>query len=764
MLAALLMSAVVTLSAHGDPAPAPVAKDRPMLSTRWTGLVDRDAPWSEHPRPQLVRDRWQCLNGVWEYAIRPMADGLSFPAKADGSILVPFPLESSLSGAQGTITNQDRLFYRRRFTVPPTPAGHRVLLHFEAVDWGTKVFINGAGIGDHTGGYEPFDFDVTERLKAGENEIMVEVWDPCDETSEYEPPRGKQVRNPNGIWYTSVTGIWQSVWLEWVPERSLESVAFRPDVATSKLSVTPRVRGPIGIDAKVEVTLRWPDAPDGPPIVTKLVTPNTTTEIDVPNPILWSPESPKLYTVNLRYGADRANSYVAFRSIEVKPDDKGTPRVLLNGRPVFMLGTLDQGWWPDGLYTAPTHEAMIYDIEVTKALGFNTIRKHVKIEPATWYAACDRLGMLVWQDMPSSGPYIGPGDPDAERGEVPKQTYERELLGMIDRLSFHPSIVMWVPFNEGWGQHDTKRIVDLVKSKDPTRLVNNASGWSDRGVGDVFDAHDYSATLAGHCPKSDGKRAVVIGEFGGLGLPVPGHRWKEEGWGYQTFDSYQSLTDAYVGLVEEVGELKAEGLCAAIYTQTTDVEVEINGLMSYDRDVLKMNSAEVARANRAAIALTAKPRVFDAVVPSARDIEATDERPAWRYTFEAPAEGWHGSDFDDSTWKEGKPGFGTAQTPNAIVGTEWSTSAIWLRRTIEIPAGVTITHLSIHHDEDAELFLDGKPFAAFKGYTGGYTRKRLTPAMLAMLTPGKHVLAMHVRQSRGGQYADVGFVAQRAER
>ncbi len=759
MIAAAL--SITVLALIDPPAPAPA------LATRWTSLVDRAAPHAEHPRPQLVRDRWMSLNGPWEYAIRPMADGLNFPAKADGTILVPFPLESALSGVARATDKDNRLFYRRNFTVPPTPAGRRVLLHFEAVDWGAKVFLNGAGIGDHTGGYEPFDFDITDHLKPGENSIMVEVWDPCDapanESGGYEPPRGKQVRNPSGIWYTSVTGIWQSVWLEWVPERSIETIAFMPDVAKKQLVVTPRVRGEVGADARVEVALHWPGASDAPAAVTALVPPNVSTAIDVPDPILWSPESPRLYTVQLRYGADRATSYVAFRSIEVKPDARGTPRVMLNGSPYFMLGTLDQGWWPDGLYTAPTLEAMVYDIETTKALGFNTIRKHVKIEPATWYAACDRLGMLVWQDMPSSGPYIGPGDPDATRGEKSKSVYETELTNMVSRLSFHPSIVMWVPFNEGWGQFDTQRIVELVKSKDPTRLVNNASGWSDRGVGDVLDAHDYSASLAGHCPKGDGKRAVVIGEFGGLGLPVAAHRWKEEGWGYQTFATYRELTDAYVALVSELGELKADGLCGAIYTQTTDVEVEVNGLMSYDRDVLKMNSSEVAAANRAAIAADAKPRAFEVVLPCAKHIDSLADRPSWRYAIESPAAEWMQPSFDDAAWPEGRGGFGTAQTPGAIVGTEWTGKDLWLRRRVTLPAGPAPTHLLVHHDEDAELFVDGKPIATLKGYTGAYTRVRLTPEAAALLTAGDHLIAVHVRQTRGGQFFDLGLVREKRD-
>jgi beta-galactosidase/beta-glucuronidase len=759
MLAAfLVLAASALVQAQPTPAASPHG-GLAALGTRWTHLVDRNAPRAEHPRPQLVRERWMTLNGPWDYAIRPSEYGLAFPEKPDGTILVPFPLESRLSGVARSITKDERLFYRRTFSVPPLAPGRRLLLHFEAVDWGSKVFLNGTALGDHTGGFDPFSFDITDQLRPGENEIVVQVWDPCDEASEYEPPRGKQVRNPHGIWYTAVTGIWQSVWLEWIPERSIDTVRMVPDVAAGTLTVTASVRGTIGDGAMVEIALHSPDAADAPPIVTASVAPNTPTVVRVPDPILWSPDSPKLYPVRLRYGADRAESYLAFRSVAVHKDDAGKPRIELNGSPIFMLGTLDQGWWPDGLYTAPTYEAMVYDIEVTKDLGFNTIRKHVKIEPATWYAACDRIGLLVWQDMPSSGPYIGPADPDAERGEVSRGVFERELIAMVDRLSFHPSIVMWVPFNEGWGQYDTGRIVDLVRATDPTRLVNNASGWTDRGVGDVLDVHDYSSSLAGRCPKGDGRRAVVIGEYGGLGLPVPGHRWKEEGWGYQTFSTYQSLTEAYVTLAEELATLRADGLCGAIYTQTTDVEIEINGLMSYDRDVLKMNSAEVAQANRGLVDGTLAATRYESIIPCAKDIADVGDRPRWRYTLAAPeGTAWTAPDFDDSAWSEGPSGFGTTVTPGAIIGTEWASDAIWLRRRIEIPENAGITHLLIHHDEDVELFLDGKPLASFSGFTAGYTRRRLAPESLALLTPGMHTLAVRVRQTRGGQFFDCGFV------
>ncbi len=732
--------------------------DGPGLRTRWTADVDRTSPWLLHPRPQFERERWMSLNGSWEYAIKAMEEGLDFPAKADGVILVPFPLESALSGVERSIDAKHRLFYRTRFAVGKPADGTRLVLHFEAVDWGTKVFLNGRSLGDHTGGYEPFSFDITEDVRAGDNELIVEAWDPCDEPDGgHEPPRGKQVRHPEGIWYTSVTGIWQSVWLEWMPERSLDHVTFHPDLAAKTLAITPEVRGTIAPEARVEVVVRWPDNPDGPPAAEAQVKPGETASIAIPNPLPWSPESPKLYPVELRYGADRVKSYVAFRSVEVKPDASGTQRVFLNGQPYFMLGTLDQGWWPDGLYTAPTPEAMVYDLEVTKALGFNTIRKHVKVEPATWYAACDRLGLLVWQDMPSSGPYIGPNDPDAKRGEVSAAAYERELLAMVERLSFHPSIVVWVPFNEGWGQFDTARIVGLVKSKDPTRLVNNASGWSDRGVGDLFDVHDYSASLAGHCPKGDGKRAVVIGEFGGLGLPVPGHLWRESGWGYRSFKDPAELTEAYVRLLEEVADLRYDGLCAAIYTQTTDVEVEVNGLMTYDRDLIKPNSARVRVANDRVTAPVTGRREVSVVVPTAQ--EAKDI--GWRFTLEQPAEGWAAPGFDDSGWRTGPGGFGTAGTPGALVGTEWSSAAIWLRRTITIPGGSAPTHLVIHHDEDAGVFLDGKPIATLGGFTSGYARLPLGEAARSLLTPGQHTLAIACKQSRGGQFIDAGFATVR---
>ncbi|MDZ4830840.1 MAG: glycoside hydrolase family 2 TIM barrel-domain containing protein [Phycisphaerae bacterium] len=742
----------------------------PALKTRWAALVSREHPHDEYPRPQLVRDRWMSLNGIWDYAIKPMDAGLDFPAAPDGQIVVPFPLESQLSGVTRSIDKDSRLFYRRTVTLPPTPEGRRVLLHFEAVDWGTKVFLNSAVVGDHTGGYSSFSFDITDRVKAGDNELIVQAWDPCDAPADqsggYEPPRGKQVRSPEGIWYTSVTGIWQTVWIEWVPERSIDNVTFAPDLVHSTLAITPTVRGAVAEGAAVEVSVRWPENPDGPPVIQAFVPVNKTTVLDVPNVQSWSPETPRLYRVDLRYGADIAKSYVAFRTIEVKRDRLGFPRVLLNGKPYFMLGLLDQGWWPDGLYTAPTIDAMTYDLEVTKALGFNTVRKHVKIEPATWYAACDRIGLLVWQDMPSSGPYIGPADADATRGEESARVYESELLAMIEQRSFFPSIIMWVPFNEGWGQFDTYRIVKLIRERDPTRLVNAASGWIDRGTGDIFDIHDYASSVAGKAPPGDAKRANVFGEFGGLALAVPGHVWSDAGWGYQKFDRPGALEESYARLVSELAEQAIDGISGAIYTQTTDVEVEINGLMTYDRDVIKINSARIGAINRRAIDLANS--LVDrgsqtTIVPSGLDEQDASKRPLWRSLEGAAPEGWTARDFDDSSWRESPGGFGTEQTPGAVVGTEWKSSTIAIRRRFTLSEADRPTHLFIHHDEDAEVWVDGTKIATLPGYSSTYGRVQLSPEAIALLTPGEHVLAVRCQQTRGGQFIDAGFVRLTAD-
>lgn len=594
-IAALSWLVTAPLARAWQPAPGP-------LMTRWAREVSPKNAHSEYPRPQMVRPQWQNLNGLWDYAITEK--DASRPSAWDGQILVPFPIESALSGVMKPLTEQQRLWYRRTFTVSRKWVGRRVLLHFGAVDWEATVWVNGREIGTHRGGYDAFSFDITDALNPrGAQEILVAVWDPTD--AGYQP-RGKQVRKPGGIWYTPTSGIWQTVWLEPVAASHIQSLRITPQVDTSSVIVQTLARSGAGRDLESEVEVL-----DGTKVVQRAKISTSATagevvapkvELKVPNAKLWSPDFPHLYGLRITLfedekKVDAVESYFGLRKIAVAKDAKGINRLFLNNRPLFQFGPLDQGFWPDGLYTAPTDEALRYDIEMTRKLGFNLARKHVKIEPARWYYWADKLGLLVWQDMPSGDRYISSRDPDITRSPESAANFERELRAMVDGLYNHPSIVMWVPYNEGWGQWDTCRIVDLIKQWDPTRLVNNASGWTDRGCGDVHDIHAYPGPAV---PPLEEKRAVVLGEFGGLGLPVKGHTWQDErNWGYRSFRSSEELTDAYVGLIRRLRPMTGEqGLCAAVYTQTTDCEIEVNGLMTYDRALVKMDQATISAANK----------------------------------------------------------------------------------------------------------------------------------------------------------------------
>jgi Glycosyl hydrolases family 2, sugar binding domain/Glycosyl hydrolases family 2, TIM barrel domain/Glycosyl hydrolases family 2 len=570
------------------------------IMTRWAAEVRPDNALPDYPRPQMVRSEWLNLNGLWEYAIVPA--GTAAPERYDGHILVPYPVESALSGVGKAVGKENRLWYKTKFRLPKDWQGRRVLLNFEAVDWETRVLVNGREAGSHKGGYDPFSFDVTPLLKKrGEQEIVVSVWDPIDEGTQ---PRGKQVRNPHGIWYTSVTGIWSTVWLEPVNGAHIRSFEVVPDLDGRKVRVKAAgSEGALGLAVDVSV-LEGSD-------VKASARGKTGDEIsvDLAEPKPWSPESPFLYNLKLTLlgeegrPADDVAGYFGMRRISLGRDGAGHQRLFLNGAPLFEFGPLDQGWWPDGLYTAPTDAALRYDIEMLKDLGFNMMRKHVKVEPRRFYYWCDKLGLLVWQDMPSGDAYIQPQDPDIHRTEESAKEYEEEFANIIKTLANQPSIIMWVPFNEGWGQFDTARIVDRVRSLDPTRLVDAASGWTDRGVGDVIDVHAYPGPAA---PPNQPDRAAVLGEFGGLGLPVRGHTWQEEkNWGYRSFTTPEELTAAYLALIDKLKPLVAAGVSAAVYTQTTDVEVEVNGLMTYDRDVLKMDKDKVTQANKSTYPLLA---------------------------------------------------------------------------------------------------------------------------------------------------------------
>jgi len=715
------------------------------LMTRWAERISPKNVHREYPRPQMVRKNWENLNGLWDYAI--VHKDQPQPDTFDGQILVPFPAESALSGVMKPVGQDNRLWYRRTFRIPRTWKGRRVLLHFGAVDFDTTVWVNGTQVGTHRGGYDSFSFDITDALKDNsEQEIVVSVWDPTDTGTQ---PRGKQVSKPRGIWYTAVTGIWQTVWAEPVPEAYIKWLKITPDVDNKSVAVVVACSDPAGYKVEVEAKDWW---------FTKAKNKGNAGEeivLKIKKPKLWSPDSPFLYDLKITLKnskgkkVDTVSSYFGMRKIEVKKDEKGINRLFLNNEPLFQFGPLDQGWWPDGLYTAPSDAALRYDIDVLKKLNCNMLRKHVKIEPARFYYWCDKLGMMVWQDMPSGDKYIGRNDPDIERSPESARQFETELKAMITSFYNHPCIVMWVPYNEGWGQWDTERIVDLIKKLDPTRLVDNASGWTDRGVGDVHDIHSYPGPAM---PQIEENRAAVLGEFGGLGLPIEGHTWqKEKSWGYRNFKTREDLTNAYVALIDNLRLLIGEGLSAAVYTQTTDVEIEVNGLMTYDRDIIKMDIKKAAAANKR---LYLPPPIVETIVPTSQKQPQT-----WRYTTSEPAEGWEKADFDDSDWQVGQGGFGTKGTPGTVVRTEWNTPDIWLRRTFELDeAKFSRPYLLIHHDEDAEVYINGQLVAELADYTTSYVRTALDEKAGSALKAGTNCMAIHCRQTGGGQYIDAGLV------
>jgi hypothetical protein len=536
------------------------------LSTRWTKDVSPKNALPEYPRPQMVRKEWLNLNGLWDIKL---ADGTR------SKILVPYPIESALSSV---MKHADRMTYRRNFTVQDQWRSRRVLMHFGAVDWEETVAVNGKKLGTHRGGYDGFSFDITDALKpAGEQELVVDVFDPTDRGSQ---PRGKQVLHPGGIMYTPTSGIWQTVWLEPVAKSHIESLKLTPDADAGCLRLTVAGSGTIeavASDAGHEVAR---------------VTGAAGSELKLPirDAKLWSPDTPHLYDLRVSLVAagktlDDVTSYFGMRKIALGKDAHGTTRMMLNGKFVFQVGPLDQGFWPDGIYTAPTDAALRFDIEMMKRLGFNCVRKHVKVEPERWYYWCDRLGLLVWQDMPA-------GD---NKMEESRRQFKTELTQLIEGRRNHPAIILWVVFNEGWGEHDTVALSKFVKQLDPSRLVDDASGWVDKHCGDLIDMHKYPGPES---PKPEANRAAVLGEFGGLGLAIDAHRWPGKHWGYRDMKSTEDLTRNYETLLAKAWELKdSAGLSACIYTQLTDVEAECNGMLTYDRAVNKVVPERAAAAN-----------------------------------------------------------------------------------------------------------------------------------------------------------------------
>lgn len=586
--------AAISTSLHMSAQYAP-AGDK--IKTEWASKIDVENVWNEYPRPIMERADWMNLNGLWDYAIAKK--NAVRPSKFDGDILVPFAVESSLSGVGRALKADEALWYARDFTIPSKWKNKRVLLHFGAVDWQADVWVNNVKVGTHTGGYTPFCFDITSALKSGSNSLEVRVLDNTDAGFQ---PRGKQVSKPEGIWYTPVSGIWQTVWLEPVADTYISDLKILPDIDSNTLSVDVKKSS---CDADIVATVQVKE--NGEVVAEGRSVNNSRVEVAMPDDVkLWSPDSPFLYDLEVTITKegkiiDKVTGYAAMRKYSIAKDRDGIMRFQLNNKFLFHFGTLDQGWWPDGLYTAPSYEAMIYDIDKQKEWGYNMIRKHIKVEPATWYTHCDRVGMIVWQDMPS-GEQCCPWQnrsyfqgTEFQRSPESEANYRKEWREIIDCLYSYPCIAMWIPFNEAWGQFKTVEITNWTKQYDPSRIVNSASGGNFFNCGDVLDLHNYPAP---EMYLFDSYRANVLGEYGGIGFPIKGHLWAaDRNWGYIQYNSIKEVTDEYVKYGEQLLKLIKRGFTGAVYTQTTDVEIEVNGIMTYDRKVIKMDEPRIKEIN-----------------------------------------------------------------------------------------------------------------------------------------------------------------------
>ncbi len=705
------------------------------LMTRWASAVDPAHCLPEYPRPQMVRSNWLNLNGLWDYTMRPL--DAPQPQAYEGKILVPFPIESALSGVMRACDEKSGLWYRRTVELPGAWRSSRVRLLCGAVDWECRLLVNGREVGRHRGGYSRFSFDISDFLSwNGPEELVLQVIDP----TEGEQARGKQTRTPEGIFYSANSGIWQTIWLEPVPAVSIDDLSLTPDVDAGGLRIRVAVNS-LADDFTAEAIASAGGAESGR--VSGM--PNSDLFLAIPRPKLWSPDEPFLYnlSVTLRQGdrvIDRVESYFGMRKVSLLADQAGVTRIALNNKAVFQIGVLDQGFWPDGIYTPPTDEALKSDIVFLKDAGFNLARKHVKVEPDRWYYWCDRLGLLVWQDMPSGR------NVTAEN----RRAFEVELLRMLRDLHNHPSIIAWVVFNEGWGQYDTERLCQWIKTIDPSRLVDNASGWTDRHVGDIVDLHSYPGPDS---PEPEPRRAAVLGEFGGLGLPIEGHCWSSNRWAYKMVADAGELGSAYSHLLERVWTLHdRKGLSAAIYTQLADVETECTGLLTYERETPKLPASFLFEANHT----SRRVRLARTVVA-----DASQEPAVWNYTFNRPSPNWMEPGFEPSSgWKSGSSGFGTVGTPASRIGTPWECPDIWLRRSFVLrEEDLTDLKLQVHHDEDAEVYLNGVLACKLTGFTTRYELADILPPAASTLKTGTNVLAVHCHQTTGGQYIDVGLVA-----
>lgn len=713
--------------------------------TPWAYLVDTNAPLPEYPRPQMVRSNWLNLNGIWQFEPTVTNSAVPTGQTLTSQILVPYPMESAISGV---MQYSEFSWYRRTFTVPAAWSGQRIILHLDAVDWQATVYVNGQLVGAHQGGYDPFSFDITPYLNGGSNELIIGVYSPEDNGGQ---PRGKQTLYPGGIMYTSSSGIWQPAWLEPVDASGIQNLQIVPDVDNSRLRLTVNCYATSGVTVNALVTS------NGVPITSTTGNPQTELDIRVNNPNLWSPDNPFLYglqiwTVHNGVTNDAVTSYFGMRKISVVTVD-GVPQIYLNNQPYYEMGPLDQGFWPDGIYTAATDAALKYDLQMEKALGFNMVRKHIKVERQRWYYWADTLGLLIWQDMPTCNSYTGSPQP------VNALDFVGELSAMVTNHWNSPCIIMWDVFNEGQGQTSTGQtntpyLVNLVETIDPNHLVNQASGGDYYGVGNVFDVHSYPDPGA---PGST-TQVPVDGEFGGIAWHVTDHLWNAAlaGSGYllaSSLDNFASLYDGYIGEVVNYKSPANGQLNASVYTQITDVENECNGLMTYDR-LLKPDLDRICSSNRKAI--TGQESITT-VVPTSQTVPQ-----AWQYTTNSVPSNWYATNFNASSWSNGLAGFGTAD-PNVTPNTPWtSLGYIYLRRTFN-PGSLTQQQLSnlsfiTYHDEDVAIYINGVLAGSASGYSTAYVPVAMNAAGQAAIIPNAtNYLAVSCYQSTGGQFIDVGI-------
>ena len=734
----LIATVAVVLIPFGASAQEWTPKQAPLM-TRFAKDIAPDNVLPEYPRPQMVRKKWLNLNGLWEF--QPgTGENESYPeGTLERTILVPFAVESALSGV---MEHHDRLWYRRTFTIPEDWKNQRVLLNFGAVDYECEVFINDESIGKHQGGYDPFSFDITEAINPeGKQSITVKVFDP---TNDGGFPRGKQNDVNKRIMYTSVSGIWQTVWLEPVSQTRIDHFKLTPDIDQSVLNLT------VFADGKNEASCEYTaEVLDGTTVVARIKgKPSVEMAIPIKDQKLWSPDSPFLYDLKITLTengkpSDQISSYFGMRKISVETQGE-FKRLCLNNEFVFQMGPLDQGYWPDGLYTAPTDEALKYDLEMTKALGFNMTRKHIKVEPYRWYYWADKLGLLVWQDMPSPNSYTKPAPP------VDEKAFRSELIRMIETHWNHPSIIMWVVFNETQAAHNEEELCALVKDLDPTRLVNQDSGSAGNGKwGDITDRHRYPAPAAVKKPMM----ASTVGEYGGIGFIVPGHVWKEGGT-YIMLEDEEEYMITYDDFSTMLLRFKTTaGLNAAVYTEITDVEAELNGLLTYDR-VPKGDVTRFYASNRKAIDKTLS---YADLLPTS---EQTPQK--WQYTTETPDASWMNPDFNDSSWKSGMGGFGKIIFYGDLVKTKWDTSDIWLRQefTLGSLAQVNVDDLvlKVNNDDSCEVYINGVLATKLERESSGYIAADISEtAKKALKSNAKNIIAIHCHQEKFGQYIDCGL-------